>query len=775
MAGPQSPIDVARAAGYSDDDTVAHLGASDPRVGVALKAGYTPTEILNQLGGTPAVSGVLASGQQGFSDVLGGAGATLHDYLGPGYVGDHLTAAAKATAPANFNPAQIIDDSGSFHPGNIPAWLAQRAPGVAAQLVAARVGGKFTGGSTAGKIVGAGGAGTLMSAGNEAQTAMDNQPGNTPGQAPNADALTRGAATAFGENAVSALPLARFVPGSVGTKIIPGLAGALDAAKRFSVNAGLNAAGSGASDVVHQVGQSVGTPGGTNVNLPEVADATAGGGVMGGALGSTGAARDLFNAKKYSAVTPELMPAMRAVANRAVEAAGGRNMDAGILTGSKAQATGADVYQKVATGVHSELADAVSNLTTPRSPEASNIIKSTTAGRMPTEADYNTLKTALGNDPHAAPVLDLIQQAHALQIVKDTGHLSDKTFSGGLASSIGAKLTGENIGKTAMVAAGGAALEGGAGHLIAYSPEILAATAGLTGLARLSDNLTGARSPMGRFTRGFADDGATPVRSLAAPAAAPAAPDPVAMLKELANRAKVQKQRADYAAQRQGQAQADEAVRNSPFIEQKVGGAENVPDPVTAKAMKQAIGSANALAKLQSDPEAEALQARADKAAAKAAAVPTKAPSITPPPNVTSVSKGNGKVNVGTDAGDGYKMPFSPYAGMSLADGAQAALTAALNSGVKVNSQGGFLTGFKRNVGNIRAMAADVAARVPGGGISKEAIAGQFEGVDNLKDAIAHREKLKQLFPQAAPLFDRYFSDRALTRDVQNPQGIWKP
>src|ERR1035437_4196224 len=161
----QSPIDVARAAGYDDADTLAHIGATDPRVAVAVKAGYTPTEILNQLGGTPAPSGIIASGQQGVSNFLGDAGATLHDYLGPGYVGDRLTAAAKATAPANFVQPNIVDDSG-FHPGNIPARLAQMAPGITAQLLAAKLGGSIasklgasTGVGTAAKILGAGGAG----------------------------------------------------------------------------------------------------------------------------------------------------------------------------------------------------------------------------------------------------------------------------------------------------------------------------------------------------------------------------------------------------------------------------------------------------------------------------------------------------------------------------------------------------------------------------------------------------------------------------------------
>src|ERR1035437_3246392 len=827
--------------GLQDGRTL-HIEATDQAAAIS--------GVQHFLGNKPAeASGVIDSARQGVSDVLGGAGKTLHDYLGPGYVGDALTAGAKTVAPTDFKQAPIVDDGG-FHPGNIPARLAQLAPGVAAQLLAAKLGGKFTGGSTAGKVIGAGGAGTLMSAGNEAQTAMDNQPGNAPGQAPNDAALTRGAGVAVGENAVGALPLSRFVGGGSGV-ITPGLAGALEAAKKFSVNAGFNAAGSGAADVVHQAGQSVGTPGGLNVNLPEVADATVSGGAMGGLLGAKAGARDLLNAKKFSAITPELMPAARQVANRAEDAAGGRNMDAGVIRTGGAQATGADVAHKVSSGIHAELADAVKGLSTPLSPDAQNIITSTKAGRMPTEADYNTLKSELANDPQAPSVLNLVQQAHALEIVKGTGNLSDNKFTGGLNASLNGLVTGKDAWKTGAVAGAAALGAGGVGHLITYSPEMMGGTIGLKALARLSDNITGAGSPMGRFTKGFADNGATPVRAptplppaappqapmgptvpnvpinpgavvaqnggpwaqpkpqtlppqvrqqmlmrsmpalralaaqqgpnaptalpagfasmlsnpggsqnLLAPPAAPAAAaaDPVEVLKEMAMRAKVQKIR----DARLAQAQAYHEVRTSPYIDQLVGGAENVPSPMAGAAMAKALSSAKSLAKLQSDPEAEALQEKADKAAAKAAAVPTKAPVVpaapAPIPNVTNVTKANGKVSVGHDAGD-YAIPYSPHADKAPDVAARAFLGDRKAAGLTTKSESGFLNGTTRNITNIRQAAQDVAARTPG--ISSKEIAGQFEGVQTRADAVVHRDFLVSKLPAAAGLLKHYFSNEA--------------
>lgn len=779
-------------------------------------------------------SGSIDSLRQGASGVLGGAGKTLHDYLGPGPVGDALTSGAKAIAPANFVQPNIVDDSG-FHPGNIPARLAQLAPGVAAQLLAAKLGGKFTGGSTAGKVLGAGGAGTLMSAGNEAQTAMDNQPGNTPGQAPNDAALARGAGVAVGENAVGALPLSRFVGGGSGA-ITPGLAGALAAAKKFSVNAGFNAAGSGASDVVHQLGQSVGTPGGLNVNLPEAADAAVSGGVMGGLLGAPTGARDLLNAKKFSAITPELTPAARQVANRAEDAQAGRNMDAGVIRTSGAQEVGADVAHKVSSGIHAELADAVKGLSTPLSPDAQNIITSTKAGRMPTDADYATLKSELANDPQAPSVLNLVQQAHVAKIVEGTGNLTGTRFSGGLAPALEGHLTLANAVKTAGVTA----LAGHAGHLITYSPELMVGLAGLSGLARLSDSVTGAGSPMGRFTRGFADDGATPVRSPVAPQApvpgqppvgptgpavaqaptpwgppppappasfitpqqkqqmimqansplralaaqagpnamvrqampalqqlaaknpsappAPAALNPLAlpssMTTPVSNIVKGWMNAQKMKATALGSQDAAAEVNKSPLIDQLVGGAENIPSPQMAKELRTAIGSAKALKAIQSDPEAEAIQAKADKAAAKAAAVPT----------IAKVSVDGQHVNVTNSAGEADPFPASRYAHLPPEAAGSAIARDFVNGGGKPNvSEKAIARGATTNVTNIRAATTRLTAAAPG--LPADAVA-KFEGRRTQADAAKYRDVLKAAFPHAAQALDTVFSDNAI-------KGIW--
>lgn len=73
--------------------------------------------------------------------------------------------------------------------------------------------------------------------------------------------------------------------------------------------------------------------------------------------------------------------------------------------------------------------------------------------------------------------------------------------------------------------------------------------------------------------------------------------------------------------QTEGSNQAQELAANSPFLEQLVGGPEGVPSAPAGKEISRMLSHAKALAKLQSDPEAE----QAEQAAVKADAASQKA------------------------------------------------------------------------------------------------------------------------------------------------------
>lgn len=88
-------INAARKYGYSDDDIVAHLVLSDPKVKQAVDSGYKPTEIINFIS-TPQqpvkqpsvfeqyVVDPAVSTAAGFGRGVGNVGLTVQDYLGQG-------------------------------------------------------------------------------------------------------------------------------------------------------------------------------------------------------------------------------------------------------------------------------------------------------------------------------------------------------------------------------------------------------------------------------------------------------------------------------------------------------------------------------------------------------------------------------------------------------------------------------------------------------------------------------------------------------------------
>jgi hypothetical protein len=886
-------IATARKAGYSDDDIANFLAPKAPdQFAAAAKAGYSATEILQHL--APQPSGIVDNLVQGGADALGGVGSTIEKLAGPGLVSGWMQSEAKSIAPKDFVPSSIIDKSG-FHTSAILPTLARGAAPTAAAILAGMAAPEALG--TAGAVAAGTSAGLAMNTGNQIQTAADNRTGQPNSPSTGADTL-RGLLTALPQAAVQAVPLGRYLAPAAALEKT-GAAGVTGALKDLGTTAVTQGGANAASDVIGQVGQTIGTPGGTQVDPTQAANAGVVGATTGGLFGANRAVRTGLDAAKYREITPDLQPAATQVANRLQQNADGENLNAGLVGGGAAQRTGADAFNKTKAAISNELSTAATDLQTRTTlpTDAQNVLKATLNGQMPNQRDYGILGNAVQSDPQGANLMNLVRQAHVADIVENSGHLSDDKFSGGIASHITGMLTGHNVAKTGLVALGGAALEGGAGHLIAYSPEVMAGVAGAGALARLADNITGARAPVGRFVRNFAD-GTTPVRlpapqapqppptapvarpgptgpsvpptatpwgngpspvatgttippvaggsiltpavqqqialranlaKIAAaqspqPVAAPAQINPLALPKEITGPAANIMRGAALAqklkAETLGQEAAKAEVNASPYIEQKVGSAANIPSPAAAKYMAKAVSGANVLAKLQSDPEAQAEAAEQEKASAasiksqakaatalakvtaKASQVPAKGPIDLPAvplrgaadpvmdlgamraavkgapapakseaaPQITSVTKTNGTVGVAHNQ-DEYVVPRSPYAHLVPSAAAQQFLADAQKGGATIASKQGFLNGTQRNISDIRARAIAVARDAPG--VNPNEIAAQFEGVSTQKSAIAHREWLKKQMPQAAAALDQHFSDEVI-QGTKERAGIWK-
>lgn len=826
-------IATARSAGYSDAEIVQHLAPKAPeQFDTALKAGYSPTEILQHF--APEQSGVADNFRQGVSEGMTGIGNTLEQYTGKGPVGTWLQDKGKAIAPPNFVPSPLVDENG-VHPSNILRSLARVTPGAVATLGAMSAAPEALG--TAGALAVGTGVGTLMSAGDAAKARAVARTGDQ-NAVPNASDKAIGGGTALAGSAIQALPGPRLLApgaGAVATKVIgnTGLKGVADAATKALMTTGYETAAGGASNALSQAGTTIGTPGGLSVDPTQVANAAATSGVMGGAFAAKRALPEVLDASKFSGITPDLKPAATQFANRMVDAADGRNLQGTPVFSSAAQRAGEDSFTKAKAAVQSELGDAVSSLKTALPTDAQNILHGAMTGKMPTPGAYDTLKSALASDPQGANVVNLVQQAHAADILGDTGNHYNGKFTGNGAGALGHALTAEHATKTALVAAIG----GEAGHLITFSPEMLAAAAGATVGKRLLDNMTGAQAPAGRITRLFADGGQTPVRlnvpqtppnnppnngpgpspfggppmaggpgttpmlppaiqaqmalranlakqaavnAPAAPVAAPPAPsaiNPLALPTSITGPSRAivrgamlaQKQKADTLG---GEA-AKAEVNASPYIAQKLDGA-SLPSPAAAKYMRQAMGSANALDKIRSDPEAEANDKAEAKAMAADAKLAAKAKPAAPagPPQITGITKSAGNIGTKTETpqGDEYTIPRSPYAHLVPSAAAHQFLADAQNGGATIASKQGFLNGTQRNISDIRARASAVGRET---GLNPQELAAQFEGVSTQKDAIRHREWLKKQAPQAAASLDQHFSDEVIQGD-KTKSGIWK-
>lgn len=766
-----TPLDIspaavakARSAGYTDDEIVAHLSQQAPdKFATATKAGYSPTEILQHL--APQSSGLVDSTLQGVASVPAGVAATLKDYTGPGFVGNTLDSVAKAIAPSTYTPAPIVDKDG-VHPSNIAAWAAERAPSMAAAIAAARM----TPGPWWTKLLGGAAAGVLMGAGNEAQTAASNRTGNE-NATPNASDLTRGGLTAAAENAAGTIGLSRFLP-SAGVVLNTGVKGLARSATSLAKTVAAEGTSGAAQSVAGQVGQSVGTPSGVSVDPAQVADSAAGNAITGGALGALPAARTSLNALKYRAITPDLAPAATQFANRMQQTADGAPLTAGVIPFNGAQRTGAEAFTKARDAVKNELSGAVADLRSrvQLPTDANNVLDAAINGQQPNNRDYATLNRAVQGDPQADNVLNLVRQAHVADIVESTGHLSDDKFTGGISGHVGAALTGHNVGKTALYAGAGAALEGGAGHVIAYSPEALSALAGATVLARMADRLTGARTPAGRFVSNFAD-GTTPVRqNVAAPqvppgpsvsptgpkvpqAPTPWGPPPPVNPADVLTAQQKRQMALDAMPLLRRLAQQAKPVNLPQNFASTLSNPGAPPAPV-APVATQVPGTV----------PADVL------ANARAIAAVTAPKASAPEPQITGLTKANGTVGTKTSV-DEYVIPRSPYAHLVPSAAAQQFLADAQRGGTTVSYPQGFINSTVRNITDIRNRAAAVAKEVPG--VSAGAIAAQFEGVGSQNAAIAHREWLKEHMPQAAAALDQHFSDEAI-KGTGNKAGMWK-
>lgn len=595
-------------------------------------------------------------------------------------------------------------------------------------------------------------------------------------------------------NLAGALVVPRYLSrlsGGTAAETGTGLAGAASALKKLRNTAALQAGASGTQDAIGQAGQSLGTPGGINIDPTQVANSAATGGIAALVPGAKIAARDVLNAAKYSAITPELQPAAQDYAALIKQHADGDNLNASFFLNSKAQRRGEEANSKARTEVQGNLKDAVDQLQNPLPRPAQNVIDAALKGQRPTPRDYGIVQDATQGDPKSSAVADALRMAHVSNIVQDTGRHADGKFSGGIGDFARHVLTGENVGKTGLVAGSAALAAENAGHLIAYSPEMMGAAAGGTILAKLADHLTGAAAPAGRFTANF-PGGTAPTAPVVLPAA-PAAlqqqpptftPRPMAggsiltpqVQATMAARANLQKL-----------AQANQQPSVAPVGNPNMGPAARPPGYPTpfqvqsftqqatpllrelAQRAKPVTLPANFTSTLSNPSVAPVAPPAALANAAGATVAARQAAPTAPAPQITAVTKTNGKIGTEHTADD-YVVPTSPYGHLVPSEAAKKILAEAQAGPSPPANPVSYGAAIARNLNAIWDRARAVASEVPG--VDPKAIYSQFAGVGTKKGAITHREWLAKQMPQAAAALRKFFPDTAINGTALQ-QGMW--
>lgn len=493
----------ARAAGYSDTEIADHL-AQDPGVKSAREAGYSDKEIISHItGDKPEASGVGAGLNHGTADTINAVKATAKNYFG---VGD-----GPAPEDKNYVPANVTN--GSLNPlkwnyDQLPQKAAEMAPGIAEQLVAAKTGakiGKSLGGvkgAALGAMLASGASLWANTAGNAAQKDAEARTGDAKAT-PNAEDLTRAGLTSAASAAVQSVGPTRFTNAPAVTSV--GSQGALAAIKKYLTTTAANGAAAGAGNVVNQVGNTIGTPGGTKVDGKEAVGDALGNMVVTGALGAPRLAAETTQAVNRAGMDT---PAMRGYIQRLTDAAGSEG-----LGNSKKDF---NAQENAKAGLRTELRAVDHSAMDQDTQNSLNLARS---GKALTPEDVTRINAS---DPQAGFLADQLHHAQQAEGfgTYDTGN---KTWAGGVSGKMD-KLMRNYVDPTKVLTGVAAGHVLGLHLLGTASPAFAGAAAGSYGIARTADSLAGLRSPAKAFAQRFQNAQAQTRLPGAAPQQSPQTP-----------------------------------------------------------------------------------------------------------------------------------------------------------------------------------------------------------------------------------------------------------
>jgi hypothetical protein len=435
----------------------------------------------------------ISSGlQNAVAGAVRGTGKTLQHFSPFGETGESLQQTGEGMAPANYQPAKIVNDDYSINASEAPRAVAEAAPQMAAGLLAARTLAKLTPlGRLGSALAGFGGVNALTSLGQRAEDRAAERTGDR-SAAPSAADKAIVAGTLAAETVPEALSGMRLIPGA-GRLPAVGARGVANAGGRLATTAAVEAGTEGLQSGIEQTGRTIGTEGGIRINPVEAANAAATGGLVGSTFGAKSAAREANRAVKYRDVD---VGAAQRVASDMETAADGRNLgDVKV---------GAQVVSEVEQVYKTALAQDVQAIGRRNlDAETTAILTRIRAGKKISERNIDTLENTLAAHPNGQQVFDHVRALRTLGQLKATGDFSNDRFVGGTSRKLENALWFlKDKPKGALY--GGAAMAGYAiPGVMAHAAPFLATGAGLYAGSRLLDSLTGSRSPAQAFVESF--------------------------------------------------------------------------------------------------------------------------------------------------------------------------------------------------------------------------------------------------------------------------------
>jgi hypothetical protein len=488
-------------AGYSPSEILQHLdsqGGTKFDIRGALTAGYSPQEVLTHIqgGDTSEDKSYLSTLKQGVANVAGGFGESKAQTVGGG---EDLKGFAQKVAPGpNFVEPKVVDENG-VHLSEVPRAVVESAPGAAASIVAAKLmPGPLWLKALAGAATYAG-----QTYGNKvlARARANDHAEPTTGD------RVAAAAGEIPEMGLGAIGVSRFLPGagSIGGAVgKAGVAAALKTLGKTALTEGLTSAGQNA---LSQTTNTLGTKQGLTVDPRDVEASGIVGGATGAAFGSGKFVHQVNDAIKYRSLGGDMAAPASSVANDIQQNAPGSLTPGFFKTKGKNAYAGVSRSEAINQAQLGAQIDALNKSGT-LTPEAKVSLSRAQAGLPMNEKDFSAIAQGTQGAPNSDLVQFLARKAAVYPFLKRQGAYSNalQSFTGGPSGRL---LTGvrEHMGKTALAAALGA---GEGAHLIAFSPEMLATMAAGGVGSRVLDTLTGNINPANRFVSKFANPAIQP-------------------------------------------------------------------------------------------------------------------------------------------------------------------------------------------------------------------------------------------------------------------------